>query len=62
MKLPNFDKAEAPEAKITEYLLNETHPSNQGKAAFFRSLGFALAAWTVLADALLNHAATHEVA
>jgi len=61
MKLPNFEKAGVPEAKITEYMLNEAHPSNQGKAAFFLSFGFTLAAWTTLADALLNHAATHEV-
>jgi hypothetical protein len=62
VKLPDFEKAEVPETKITEYLLNEAYPSNQGKAAFFLSFGFTLANWTALADALRNHAATHEVA
>ena len=53
--------AEVPEAKITRYLLNEAHPSNQGKATFFFSFGFTVAAWIALADALLRHVATHEV-
>ena len=35
MKLPNVEQAVVTEPKITEYLLNETHLSNQGKAAVF---------------------------
>ena len=62
MKLPSFAKADVPEAKITEYLLNKAHPSNQGKAAFFLSFGFTLANWAIFADALRNHATTYEVA
>jgi hypothetical protein len=37
-ELPNFEKAKVPEAKITEYLLNEAHTSNQGKTDFLRVL------------------------
>ena len=62
MKLPNLEHADVAEAKITEYLLNEAHPSNQGKAAFFFSFGFTLEAWPVLADAMRKHAADYEIA
>lgn len=41
-------------SKLTGYLL---HPSNsQGKAAFFERMGFSLATWPALHQALLMHA------
>lgn len=50
------------EAKITQYLLNEAHPANQGKAAFFQSLGYSSSSWKALAEALIAHAHVNEVA
>ena len=37
--------------KIAEYLLDEAHPDNGGKALFFLSLGFTQQEWEVLAAA-----------
>lgn len=48
--------------KITGYLLSETHEDGKSKAAFFLRLGFSVAQWEVMRDALLAHAATYEVA
>lgn len=61
MKLPNREEAIVPEAKLTLYLLNTDHPRGKDKAAFFSRFGFSVAQWKVLRDALLAHAATHEV-
>jgi hypothetical protein len=61
MKLPNREKAVVPEAKITLYLLNPAHVKGRGKAKFFMIFGFSVAQWKQLADALLDHAQTHEV-
>jgi hypothetical protein len=62
MKLPYAERAVVPSRKITHYLLATGHRDGQHKAAFFRSFGFNLEAWDVLASALLNHVRTHEVA
>jgi len=48
--------------KIQLYLLNESHPDNGGKAAFFSGLGFQNERWKELADALLKLAQVGEVA
>jgi hypothetical protein len=61
MKLPNVERAVVPGRKITHYLLSATHRDGQHKAAFFRSFGFTLEAWEVLAAALLNHASRYEI-
>src|SRR5437867_2477076 len=61
MKVPNAGRAVVPSRKITHYLLSSTHRDGQHKAAFFRSFGFSLEAWEVLASALLDHVRTHEV-
>ena len=61
MKLPNYQKAIVAEEKITEYLLSETHTEGKDKAAFFVHFGFSIDEWEVLAEALLQHAAQHEV-
>jgi hypothetical protein len=61
VKLPNADRAFVPARKIIHYLLSSAHRDGQHKAAFFRSFGFTIQSWEVLASALLNHARTHEV-
>lgn len=40
MKLPYRKSTYIPKAKLTEYLLSETHPVGSSKARFFRGLGF----------------------
>lgn len=60
-KLPNYDKCIIPEAKITKYLLNLESEFGKSKARFFLAFGFTLEAWTVMADALKQHAATYDV-
>jgi hypothetical protein len=42
MNLPNRENAAIPEAKITEYLLSDSHRDGQHKAAFFRRFGYRL--------------------
>lgn len=61
MKLPHFEQAVVPQAKITGYLLSTSHPDGRSKANFFSRFGFTVAAWEVLAEALRRHAADHEV-
>jgi hypothetical protein len=39
MKLPNCEQAVVAEAKITRYLLSETHEDGKHKAAFFTHFG-----------------------
>lgn len=62
MKLPNFEHATIPKAKITEYLLSATHRDGRSKALFFTRYGFSVDVWQALAQALQNHAADNEVA
>lgn len=61
VKLPNYPKAVIPESKITDYLLSTTHPSGRGKAIFFMHFGFSIEKWYELANALLVHAAEHDI-
>ena len=61
MKLPNFEKANIPREKITDYLMSSSHSDGRGKAAFFARFGFKVDSWQTLAEALLRHAETHEV-
>lgn len=61
MKLPNYEQAIVPEAKITEYLLSSTHPRGKSKATFFMRFGFLSTDWQLLANALLSHVANYEV-
>lgn len=61
MKLPNHDNAIVPQRKITAYLLSSTHPDGWNKEQFFIRFGFSVEKWTILADALLGHAAENEV-
>lgn len=62
MKLRNADQAIVPEAKITRYLLDLTSPKGKSRAVFFRTFGFTIEQWQVMADALKQHAADYEVA
>ncbi len=41
MSLPNAALAIVSHDKVIDYLLNEAHPDNGGKARFFESLGFS---------------------
>lgn len=61
MKLPNYESAIIAERKITEYLLSFSHRDGRSKAQFFSRFGFSAEAWDILATALRNHAAAHEV-
>lgn len=62
MKLPDVDKAQVPESKITQYLLSTTHRSGKSKAFFFLTFGFDPDHWEDLASALKQHARDNEVA
>jgi hypothetical protein len=62
VKLPNPNQAVVPREKIVEYLLSLAHRDGRSKALFFSGFGFSVDAWQTLADALLRHAADHEVA
>lgn len=63
MKLPYLKDAVVPQAKIISYLLNLSHTGGgKDKAVFFYRFGFTIEQWEVLADALLAHAAQHDVA
>jgi len=62
MMLPEVASAIVSEQKIVAYLLSFSHPDGRGKALFFSRFGFHADQWQVFAEALKQHAATHEVA
>lgn len=47
------ERARVDESKVIDYLLNPA--KSRGKAGFFLGFGFSVAAWQVLADALVEH-------
>lgn len=59
--LPNAASATLDDAKITQYLLNPSHPVGGGKAKFFLSRGFTQAKWPELKLALLDHPQHNQV-
>ncbi len=61
MKLPNSDKAQVDQMKITEYLLSTSHPDGSSKASFFCQFGFTLENWEIFAQSLRRHAKNHDV-
>jgi len=61
MNLPNGDKAQVPQAKITEYLLSLAHEDGRSKAQFFLHFGYSITEWQRLATALQEHAQQHPV-
>jgi hypothetical protein len=61
IKLPNPHLIRVESDKITEYLLNSTHPYGASKAQFFTRFGFERQKWEDLAAALLEHGRDNEV-
>jgi hypothetical protein len=61
MKLPNHRKAIVRREKLVDYLLSFIHKDGRAKAEFFTGFGFTAEHWEVLAEALKQHAAEHEV-
>ena len=62
MRLPNAESARVELAKITRYLLSLDSERGRSKAKFFMEFGFNQDEWQRLADALLVHGGSHEVA
>lgn len=60
-KLPAADRAVVELTKVTDYLLNASHPDNSDKARFFESFGFPASEPTLLVVALKGLAASGEV-
>ena len=61
VKLPSHENAVISPDKIKGYLLSQTHVDGRSKARFFLGLGFSKDRWSVLAEALRDHAAKLEV-
>ena len=61
MLLPNCEQAFIQAAKLTDYLLSETHSVGKSKAKFFRELGFSEENTAILEQELLNVARFQEV-
>lgn len=61
MKLPNAERAIVDLVKVTDYLLNASHPDNGGKAQFVGILGFAPTDPAALAEALRGVAVLGDV-
>ena len=61
MKLPNLTEAVIPQAKVVDYLLSSSHPNGRHKAAFFIRYGFTPVSWQIFSDALIEHAAAHDL-
>jgi filamentous hemagglutinin len=61
MNLPNAHAAVVEPRKVSDYLLNEAHPDNGGKARFFEALGFGRHNVETLLDALRKLAVSASV-
>lgn len=61
MKLPHSNNVFIPKAKLTDYILSETHAVGKFKAKYFRRLGFTEANVQLLDQALHKIAQTREV-
>jgi hypothetical protein len=61
VQLRNAQLAVVERSKVLDYLLNEAHPDNGGKARFFTSLGFSAGEVERLIDALADVAKRGEV-
>jgi hypothetical protein len=54
--LQNWEQATVPAAKLKDYVLNEGHEANQGKARLFAALGYTADNWEQLeADLRAQH-------
>ena len=49
------------DAKVTGYLLNDSHRDGGPKSRFFQAFGFTLSEWPVLRGALSQHPARNPV-
>ncbi len=61
MMLPNRQSAFVPEAKLSEYLISETHAVGKAKAKFLRILGYDEDNLDLLADGLIKIPNTQEI-
>lgn len=61
MKLPHRENAYVPTAKLSDYLLSETHPVGRLKSRFFRAIGFNDANIALLEGQFLSLANYEEV-
>lgn len=61
MKLPNYENAIIPQAKIVDYLLSQSHRDGRGKALFFTQFGFTINFWDELLLALRQHVTDNEL-
>jgi hypothetical protein len=61
LELPNRENAYIQPAKLTGYLLSETHSVGKSKAKFFRDLGFNETNVSLLEQELLNIARSQDV-
>ena len=61
MELPNRDNAFISPAKLTEYLLSESHPSGRSKAQYLRAAGFDENNVDLLEQGLVTIAQSFEV-
>lgn len=60
MRLEGAERATIEAAKVRDYLLSPFHPGGRSKAAFFRSMGYSIAEWEVLAHDLKRHALEND--
>ena len=57
----NLANCRIDEAKITHYLLNDSHKDGGSKSRFFKSFGFTEIEWRVFYDALIVHPNHHPM-
>lgn len=60
-RLPQPDDLIVEQVKLMRYLLDASHPDGVSKARFFKSLGFSLLTWRLLAAALIEHGQERDV-
>jgi hypothetical protein len=61
MKLPHFEKAYVPQAKLREYLLSPSHPEGGPKSVFFEMMGYSQQNIPELESALIDIALSEQV-
>jgi hypothetical protein len=61
MVVPNRELAVVTQAKITDYLLSESHPDGRHKCQFFKAFGYSLDHWEFLAGTIRQHILDYEV-
>jgi hypothetical protein len=61
VRVPNWESAVIPRAKIVDYLLSRSHRDGRHKEAFFSRLGFSTEDWDALVQALRKHVSDNDV-